>query len=118
MEKKSGAGAAKKIAGSSALLEDKKHKEIVLLLLFFLGKIVSFYGYKNNNFTYIFLHCSFTLLFCGGKNILPNSNNSQELFFWPLVAGARAAQKNTRSQSRSRSQSRLKKRQEPEPLKN
>ena len=28
--KKSGAGAAKKLAGSSALREDKKHKEIVL----------------------------------------------------------------------------------------
>ena len=35
LEKKSGAGASKKLAGSSALLEDKKHKEIVLLLLFF-----------------------------------------------------------------------------------
>ena len=35
LRKKSGAGAAKKIAGSSALLEDKKHKEIVRLLLFF-----------------------------------------------------------------------------------
>jgi len=33
--KKSGAGAAKKIAGSSAQREDKKHKEIVLKLLFF-----------------------------------------------------------------------------------
>ena len=30
LEKKSGAGAAKKLACSSALLEDKKHKEIVL----------------------------------------------------------------------------------------
>ena len=39
MEKKPGAGAAKKLAGSSALLEDKKHKEIVLLLLF--GKKIS-----------------------------------------------------------------------------
>ena len=29
--KKSGGGAAKKLAGSSAQLEDKKHKEIVLL---------------------------------------------------------------------------------------
>jgi len=29
LEKKSGAGAAKKLAGSSALGEDKKHKEIV-----------------------------------------------------------------------------------------
>ena len=36
LEKKSGAGAAKKLAGSSALQEDKKHKEIVLLLLFFM----------------------------------------------------------------------------------
>ena len=35
LEKKSGAGAAKKLTGSSALLEDKKHKEIVLLLLIF-----------------------------------------------------------------------------------
>ena len=35
LEKKSGAGAAKKLAGSTALLEDKKHKEIILLLLFF-----------------------------------------------------------------------------------
>ena len=35
--KKSGAGAAKKLAGSSALIEDKKkHKEIILLLLFFM----------------------------------------------------------------------------------
>ena len=30
LEKKTGAGAAKKLAGSSALREDKKHKEIVL----------------------------------------------------------------------------------------
>ena len=30
LEEKSGAGAAKKLAGSSALREDKKHKEIVL----------------------------------------------------------------------------------------
>ena len=30
LEKKSGAGAGKKLAGSSALREDKKHKEIVL----------------------------------------------------------------------------------------
>ena len=30
LEKKAGAGAAKKLAGSSALLEDKNHKEIVL----------------------------------------------------------------------------------------
>ena len=30
LEKKSGAGTAKKLAGSSALREDKKHKEIVL----------------------------------------------------------------------------------------
>ena len=35
LEKKSRAGAAKKLAGSSALREDKKHKEIVLKLLFF-----------------------------------------------------------------------------------
>ena len=35
LEKKSGAGAARKLAGSSALREDKKHKEIVLQLLFF-----------------------------------------------------------------------------------
>ena len=30
LEKKTGAGAAKKLAGYSALQEDKKHKEIVL----------------------------------------------------------------------------------------
>ena len=30
LEKKSGAGAAKKLPGSSPLREDKKHKEIVL----------------------------------------------------------------------------------------
>ena len=30
LDKKSGAGAAKKLVGSSALREDKKHKEIVL----------------------------------------------------------------------------------------
>ena len=35
VEKMSGAGASKKLAGSSALMEDKKTKEIVLLLLFF-----------------------------------------------------------------------------------
>ena len=33
LEKKSGAGAAKKLAGSSALREDKKNKEIVLATL-------------------------------------------------------------------------------------
>ena len=35
MEKKSEAGATKKLACSSDLLEDKKHKKIVLLLLYF-----------------------------------------------------------------------------------
>ena len=35
LEKKSGAGATKNLAGSSALRENKKHKEIVHLLLFF-----------------------------------------------------------------------------------
>ena len=35
LEKKSGAGATKKWAGSSALREDKKHKEIVFDLLLF-----------------------------------------------------------------------------------
>ena len=30
LEKKPGAGAVKKLAGSSALQEDKKHKEIIL----------------------------------------------------------------------------------------
>ena len=34
LEKKPGAGAANKLAGSLALFEDKKHKEIVLKLLF------------------------------------------------------------------------------------
>ena len=43
MDKKSGPGAAKKLADSSALLEDKKHEEIVLSFSS-LGKIVSFYG--------------------------------------------------------------------------
>jgi hypothetical protein len=33
LEKKSGAAADKKLAGSSALLDDKRHKEIVLLPL-------------------------------------------------------------------------------------
>ena len=41
LEKKSGAGAAKKLTGSSALREDEKNKEIVL---YSLDKIVSFYG--------------------------------------------------------------------------
>ena len=49
--------------------------------------------------------CSFTLLVCGEKNILPNLTNIQE----PEPLG-----KKIRSQSRSR----LKKYQEPETLKN
>ena len=45
LEKKSGAGDAKILAGSSALREDKRHKEIVLDSSYSsLGKIVSFYG--------------------------------------------------------------------------
>ena len=37
-----------------------------------------------------YIFCSFTLLVCGEKNILPNLTNSQDLepFFWPLGAGA------------------------------
>ena len=31
-----------------------------------------------------YIFCSFTLLFCGEKNILPNLTNSQEPFFGPL----------------------------------
>ena len=80
MEKKSGARAraAKKLAGFSALLEDKRHKEIVLFYSS-LGKIVSFYGYKNQLFYLFYIFY-----------ILPILTNSQEPepFFWPLGAGA------------------------------
>ena len=84
MKKKSVAGAAKKLAGSSALLEDKKHKEIVLLLLFFRenSKLL----WLNKLLFYLFyILCSFTLLGCGEKNILPNLTNSAGAgFFGPL----------------------------------
>ena len=70
LEKKLGAGAAKKLADSSALRDDKKHKEIVITY-----------------FTCFMFFCSFTSLVFGEKNILPNLTNSQEpvpFFFGPL----------------------------------
>ena len=54
------------------------------------------------------MFCSFTLLVCREKNILPNLTKSQEPepvgagYFWLLVAGAEATWKKNRSLSRSR----------------
>ena len=81
MEKKSGAGAAKKLAGSSALQEDKKHK------LYFsyssLGKILSFMVKKKKIILLVaYFFCSFTLLVCGEKNILPRSRSRVFLAPW------------------------------------
>ena len=59
---------------------------------------------KKQLFYLFYIFCSFTLLVCGEKNILPNLTNSQEPepgFFWSLGAGA-ARKKNTRSRNRSR----------------
>ena len=52
---------------------------------------------KKQLFYLFYIFCSFTLLVCGEKNILPNLTNSQEPepvragVFWPLGAGAGAA---------------------------
>ena len=49
---------------------------------------------KKQLFYLLYIFCSFTLLVCREKNILPNLTNSQEPepgFFWPLWA--RAARK-------------------------
>ena len=67
-----------------------------------------------------YIFCSFTLLVCGEKNILPNLTNSQEPepVFWPLGAGAgaeAARKKNTRSWSRLGKKIKIRK---TEPLKN
>ena len=79
LEKKSGAEAAKKLAGSPGLLEDNKHKEIVLLLVFFrYNSTRKLYGKKKQLFYLFYIICSSTLLFCGERNILPNLTNSQE----------------------------------------
>ena len=94
---------------SSALLEDKKHKEIVLFLLFFNSEFL----WLNKQLFYFYIFCSFTLIVCGEKNILPNLTKSQEpepVSFGPLEPVS--LKKNTRSLSRSR----LEKNQEPEPL--
>ena len=56
-----------------------------------LGKIVGkFLWFKKQLFYLFYILCSFTLLVCGEKNILPNLTNSQEpeSVFWPLGAGA------------------------------
>ena len=47
------------------------------------GKIISFSCLKNNNFTFF---CSYTLLVCGERNILPNLTNprADAIFFGPL----------------------------------
>ena len=80
LEKKSGAGDAKILAGSSALREDKKHKEIVKIQLFYL--------------IYIFLQFYLTSLREKGyfyKEPEPFGAGC----FWPLEAGAWAARKKT-----------------------
>ena len=72
--KKSGAGAAKKLAGSSALREDKKHEEI----LYF-----RYSSKKTLILLVLYFFCSFTLLVCGEKNItykLAYNFNSQIMF--------------------------------------
>ena len=58
-----------------------------------------------------YIFCSFTLLVCGEKNILPNLTNCQEqdLVFWPLGAGA--ARKKMSGAGAA-----WEKNQEPEPL--
>ena len=50
---------------------------------------------KKQLFYLFYIFCSFTLLVCGEKNILPNLTNSQETEpgFWTFGAGA-AREKN------------------------
>ena len=86
----------------------------------FLGKISSFIVKKDNYFTCFIFFCSFTLLVCGEKTILPRSR----VFLAPW-SRSRLKKKHLepepdslRKKIRSRSRSRLKKSQEPEPLKN
>ena len=63
---------------------------------------------KKQLFYLFYIFCSFTLLVCGEKNILPNLTNSQEpepepIFFGPLEPDPELLEKNTMSRSQSRS---------------
>ena len=62
--------------------------------------------FKKTIILLVYIFCSFTLLVCGEKNILPIVRSGSR-FFWPLGAGA--ARKKTGSRSR------LGKNQESEP---
>ena len=94
LEKKSGARATKKLAGSSALCENLKS----IRKLYF---SYSFLWLKKQLFYLFHIFCSFTLLVCGEKNILPNLTKSQEAepvgagCFWLLLAGDGATWKKT-----------------------
>ena len=68
---------------------------------------------KKKQLFYFHIFCSFTLLVCGEKNILPNLTNSQESepVFWPLGAGA--ARKKIPGAAAGAARE---KNQEPEPL--
>ena len=116
MEKKSGAGAAKNLAGSC---EKIKSIRKLYFSYSFLSKILSFMVKKDNYFTCYIFFCSFALLVCGEKTILPRSQSRSRVFLAPWsrsrskkIPGAGATWEKIRSRSR------LKKRQEPEPLKN
>ena len=66
LEKKSSSGATKKLASSSVLREDKSIRKL-------------YFSYYSLCKIFLLYFCSFTLLVCGEKNILPNLNNSQEM---------------------------------------
>ena len=68
----------------------------------------------------MYIFCSFTLLVCGEKNILPNLTNSQEPepdFFGPLEPQQEPLEKKIPG-AKVRAGAAWEKDQEPEPLKN
>ena len=86
MGKKSGAGAAKKLAGSSALREDKRIRKLYFSYSF-LGKIFSLRVTKKQLFYLFYIFLEFYLTSLRGKEYF-----AKEPFgagcFWPLGAGA------------------------------
>ena len=61
----------------------------------FLGKILSFMVKKDNYFTCFIFFCSFTLLVCGEKTILPRSRSRSRVFLAPCSRSR--SKKNTKT---------------------
>ena len=75
LEKKSGAEAAKKLAGSPGLLEDNKHKKIVLLLVFFrYNSTRKLYGKKKTIILLVLYYLQFYLTILRGTEYFAKLN--------------------------------------------